>query len=299
MKLDWIAVDWGTSNLRAWGLDAANRVIVHASSDAGMGGLAPSDFEPALLALVGDWLDAAKMPVLACGMVGAAQGWMDAGYRAVPTGQHMAIDAVFAPCNDPRLAVRILGGLCQAKPADVMRGEETQIAGYLAGTDKFSGVICQPGTHSKWVQIMEGEVFHFATFMTGELYALLSKQSVLRHTIKDGDDAETFTVALDDALSRPERIAANLFNLRAEAVLNKLAPEVAGARLSGLLLGLELAGAKPYWLGQNVVLIADGALGQLYSQALAAVGLEATIADPTDCVLKGLIAAKTELDGNE
>lgn len=296
MKLEWIAVDWGTSNLRVWGLDAQNRVLTQASSASGMGGLQPDAFEPALLKLVGNWLDQAQVPVVACGMVGAAQGWVDAGYQMVPTGQHLRRSAVKAATNDPRLQVQVLGGLSQDKPADVMRGEETQIAGFLADNEGFSGIICLPGTHTKWVQITDSEVFHFATFMTGEIYALLSTQSVLRHSVSNGMQADAFAEALNDTLSHPEKIAAKLFSLRAESLLSGLDTTVAGSRLSGMLLGLEMAGARPYWLGQNVVLMADGLLKDVYTNALNGIGVSAETADPEACVLKGLIAAKIELE---
>lgn len=296
MKLDWIAVDWGTSNLRVWGLDAQNRVLTQADSAAGMGSLKRDEFEPALLALVADWIDRAGVPVVACGMVGAAQGWVDAGYRTVPTGQHGALTATNAQTKDQRLQVQVLGGLSQDNPCDVMRGEETQIAGFLSDYPTFSGIICMPGTHTKWVQITDGEVFHFATFMTGEIYALLSTQSVLRHSVANGMHGDAFAAALEDTLSRPERIAAKLFSLRAESLLSGLDAQEAGSRLSGMLLGLEMAGARPYWLGQNVVLMAQGALKDVYTRAFAGIGLSAEPVDPESCVLKGLIAAKNKLD---
>src|ERR1700681_4937211 len=78
----WIAVDWGTSNLRAWGIGADGEVVAEASSDQGMGKLERSGFEPALLDLIGDWLPQGRQTlVIACGMVGARQGWIEVRYR--------------------------------------------------------------------------------------------------------------------------------------------------------------------------------------------------------------------------
>ncbi|MBC7479639.1 MAG: 2-dehydro-3-deoxygalactonokinase, partial [Pseudorhodobacter sp.] len=167
-------------------------------------------------------------------------------------------------------------------------------AGALALNPGFDGVICAPGTHSKWMQVSAGEVVSFQTYMTGELFALLSTQSVLRHSMTtDGtepwDDA-AFDGGLSDALSRPDRIAARLFSLRAEFLLHGMTPPQARARLSGLLIGIELAGSKPYWLGQKVILIGAPALAANYIRALGAQGLTAEILDATACTLAGLTA---------
>jgi 2-dehydro-3-deoxygalactonokinase len=200
------------------------------------------------------------------------------------------------PTRDPRLRVMIAPGLSQAKPADVMRGEETQVAGALALMPKFDGVFCLPGTHSKWVHVSAGEAVSFQTFMTGEMFALLSQHSVLRHGMGgEGADEAAFTQGLTDAMDRPDRISARLFTLRAEGLLNGLTPDAARARLSGLLIGLELAAAKPYWLGQRIALIGAGALSTRYANALALQGQTAEILDATACTLAGLAAANGQI----
>ena len=292
MTPDWIAVDWGTSNLRAWAM-GPNGVLASGSSDDGMGKLAKAEFEPALLRLIAPWLGAGGVPVIACGMVGARQGWMEAPYRAVPCVPVASGELMLVPTADPRLQMMIAPGLSQAKPADVMRGEETQIAGALALLPKFDGVFCLPGTHSKWAHVSAGEVVSFQTFMTGEMFALLSQQSVLRHGMAgEGSDEAAFTQGLADAMQRPERISARLFTLRAEGLLDALSPAAARSRLSGLLIGLELAAAKPYWLGQRIALIGVEALSTRYAAALAAQGVVAETLDATACTLAGLTAAR-------
>ncbi len=287
---DWIAVDWGTSNLRAWAMrgDAA---VAEATSDKGMGSLDKSDFESALIALIDPWLGTAKTPVFACGMVGARQGWVEAPYSAVPC-KPLARQFAKPETTDPRIDVHVIPGLKQTENPDVMRGEETQIAGLLAAMPTFDGVLCLPGTHTKWVHISAGEVISFRTFMTGELFGLIAKTSVLRHSIGDGWDDETFTKAVTDTLSRPEAVAANLFALRADQLLNATDPGHAKARLSGLLIGAELAAAKPYWLGQNIILIGDPNLSALYATALQTQGAPSHIANATQTTLAGLNAAR-------
>lgn len=286
---DWIAVDWGTSNLRAWAM-GADGVLAEAVSDEGMGGLAREAFEPALRRLIGPWLQAGAVPVVACGMVGARQGWFEAPYRAVPCPP--VAEGENVPVPQSTLAVQIVPGLMQAKPADVMRGEETQIAGALALHPGFDGVFCLPGTHSKWAQVSAGEVVSFQTYMTGEMFALLSKQSVLRHGMAGaGWNEAAFDQGVEEGLQRPERLAALLFRLRAEGLITGLGADAARARLSGLLIGCELAAARPYWLGARVMLIGEAGLCGLYARALARQGLDAARLEARDCTIAGLAKA--------
>jgi len=292
MTPDWIAVDWGTTNLRVWAMGPSG-VLAEATSADGMAALSGDGFEAALLRLIGPWLGDHPVPVIACGMVGARQGWHEAPYRRVPSAPVAPGSAVAVPVQDRRIDLRIVPGLRQDAPADVMRGEETQVAGVLALHPAFDGVICLPGTHSKWVHVSAGEVVSFQTFMTGEMFALLSQQSVLRHAMPgDGADDEAFDAAVAETLSRPERLAARLFGLRAGSLLHDLPPPAARSRLSGLLIGAELAAARPYWLGQRVILVGSPRLAAAYARALAAQGLTAEALDATACTLAGLAAAR-------
>ena len=290
---DWIAVDWGTSRLRAWAMQG-DTVRAEARSDKGMSQLSRDGFEDALLELIDGWLGAGEMPVIACGMVGSREGWVEAPYRAVPclpvTGEPIPVMTA-----DRRLRVSVLPGLKQDSPPDVMRGEETQIAGFLAQTPGFDGVLCLPGTHTKWVQISAGEVVSFRTFMTGELFALISTHSVLRHSLGEGWDGAAFKLAAEDALARPEQVAARLFGLRADALLNNASPDVARARLSGLLIGLELAGTRAYWLGQRLAVIGNPETTAAYAAALQTQGAPVETAEADAMTRLGLSAARGAL----
>jgi 2-dehydro-3-deoxygalactonokinase len=297
-KPDWIAVDWGTSNLRAWAMGAGG-VLAAAESDKGMGSLKPAEFEPALLDIIQPWLaghSGAPIPVYACGMIGARQGWVEAPYRAVPCTPVSSGALMAVAVADPRISVHIAPGLMQAKPADVMRGEETQIAGALALHPSFDGAICLPGTHSKWVRVSAGEVVGFQTFMTGEMFSLLSQQSVLRlGMVGVGDDDAAFDIGVAAGMTQPERLSANLFRLRAEGLLDGLGANAARARLSGLLIGAELAAARGYWLGLDVALVGSGKTVPLYSRALAASGVTARVLSVKDCTIAGLALAAGHL----
>jgi 2-dehydro-3-deoxygalactonokinase len=296
MTVEWIAVDWGTTNLRVWAMEHRG-VLAEAVSDDGMGRLDRDGFEPALLRLIGPWLqDGKRTEVVACGMVGSRQGWHEAPYRSVPCAPLEPAALVAAPTRDARISVRLVPGLKQTSPADVMRGEETQIAGVLALTPGYDGIICLPGTHSKWAHVSAGEVVSFQTFLTGEMFALLSQASVLRHgMVGDGWDEAAFDEGLSDALSRPERIGARLFGIRAEGLIAGLSAAAAKARLSGLLIGMELAAARPYWLGQVVTLVGSEGLARSYARALRTQGVEPRMVSGTEAVLAGLQAARAKV----
>ncbi len=289
-KADWIAVDWGTSNLRAWAMGADGSVLYEAISDRGMSRLQPAEFEPTLRDLVAGWTDGPAR-VIACGMVGARQGWIEAPYAPVP-GQPLHVSLTRAP-SGPDLKVGIIPGLSQADPPDVMRGEETKVAGFLAMNPGWDGVLLLPGTHPKWILLSAGEVVAFRTALTGEAFAALSGHTVLRHSVTtEGWDDEAFEVGVADGIARPEALLSRLFGLRAERLLNGLRPEAARARLSGLLIGLDLAGAKGWWLGQRVCLLGAGDLARTYGLALASQGVQAETADAEAATLAGLVEAR-------
>jgi 2-dehydro-3-deoxygalactonokinase len=288
MSAAWIGVDWGIAALRAWAFDADGTVAAEAASEAGALALAPDEFEPTLLGLIGGWLGEAPVDVVVCGMAGAREGWVQAEYAAVPCPPDAGA-AVRAPTGDPRLRAWLLAGLSQERPADVMRGEETALAGLLVHEPAFDGVACLPGFHTKWAHVSAGEVVSFESYMTGELVGLLAQDSILARTIGDeGWEEDEFLEAVEDALARPDRVAARLFRLRAEALLADLDPVWARSRLWGMLIGAELAAAKPYWLGRDVVLVGEAELAGAYRDALAIAGLGARLADAGTMTRDGL-----------
>jgi 2-dehydro-3-deoxygalactonokinase len=295
MTPHWIAADWGTSNARFWAIDANGAVIDARASDKGMGELAPSEFEGVLADVCGDWFGDTTHAV-ACGMVGSRQGWVETPYQTAPCAVCPS-KMVTAPVTRTGLTVHVIPGIRQTSPADVMRGEETQIAGFLAHNKDWDGVICLPGTHTKWVHVSANEVVSFQTFMTGEMFALLKDASVLRHSIAPtGWDDDAFSEALNAILSKPESLAGRLFSIRADKLVNDTSDVTLRARLSGLLIGAEIAAAKPYWLGQRVAIIGADAVSMPYVAALTAQGMTPERADVTDMTLAGLKAAHTLLE---
>jgi 2-dehydro-3-deoxygalactonokinase len=298
---NWIAVDWGTTNLRAWGLASGGTVLCAASSARGMGKLARAEFEPALLELIERWLPQTGVtPVIACGMVGARQGWIEAPYQAAPCPPLVADRIVYPTTRDPRLKVAILPGVSQAKPhSDVMRGEETQIAGFLSGRPAFEGVVCLPGTHTKWVGIGAGKIMNFQTFMTGELFDLLRFHSVLRHSLDSTSwDQNAFNKEVISAFANPQGLAARLFGIRADTLLSSLPPSEGNARLSGSLIGAELAAARDFFERQEIVIIGNSIQADIYKQALGTLGKSSINIDATDVTVAGLKSAFLNIQEN-
>lgn len=291
--VEWVAVDWGTSNMRAYAMRGGS-AVAERRSEMGMGRLDRAGFEPALMELVEDWVGDGPTDVIACGMVGARQGWVEAPYAAVPCGALAA--PVPVPQTGPRIRAWVVPGIKQVSPADVMRGEETQIAGFLSLNQGWDGVICLPGTHTKWAHVSVGEVVSFRTVMTGELFDLIAGRSVLRHSVAGELDDAAFDIAVGDALQSPGMLTARLFGIRARDLLEAQAGGVGRAWLSGLLIGTEMHAARPYWLGQQVAVVGASDLSRLYARALERQGVPVTVADGKGMTIAGLTAARKLLE---
>ncbi|MEJ8472902.1 2-dehydro-3-deoxygalactonokinase [Roseibium algae] len=301
-QISWIAADWGTTNLRIWLMSASNDIMAHRQSDKGMGKLKPAEFEAALLDLLDDCLTPdAETPVVICGMAGSRQGWVEAPYITTPCTPPGLADATHVTGTDRRITVSILPGVKQIDPADVMRGEETQIAGFLASEPSFTGIICLPGTHTKWVHVSNGTIASFSTFMSGELFDLLSRQSVLRHGVQQSEiNTEAFSSAIMDIKKAPQNFAAELFGIRAKGLIAGLTPSAAFSRLSGLVIGAELSAldltAAP---DGNVIILGADRLADAYATGLQALGLSSRKTSVETATLHGLILAHSQLKETE
>ncbi|UJW86291.1 2-dehydro-3-deoxygalactonokinase [Devosia sp. SL43] len=299
--VDWIAVDWGTSNLRAWGLAPDGTVALERSSAKGMGKLTREEFPGALTELLDGVASSRGGPldVLICGMAGARQGWLEAPYLEAPTDLRGLLDgAVHPQMPDRHIAPAILPGVCQKAGADnVMRGEETQLLGYAALNPGYTGVVCMPGTHSKWAQLSGTRIEHFSTAMTGEMFEILRTHSVLRHSLTGDLDgpgrAEGFAAGAVAGLEHPEQLLGTLFQVRAGSLLSGRQPDWCAGYLSGLLIGTEI-GSNRHLIGdQAVPLIGSPALCALYAQVLGMIGAAGAPQDATQIVLAGLKAARS------
>ncbi|MCL6707748.1 2-dehydro-3-deoxygalactonokinase [Pseudomonas sp. R2.Fl] len=289
-------VDWGTSNLRIWLVDADGQVLGERQSPEGMQGLAREQFAGVLDGHL-TALDAAdNLPVMIAGMAGARTGWIEAPYLDAPARLvFVAEGAVRAPHD--RRTVYILPGVCQRAPLpyDVMRGEETQLAG-AAASGHGDGVFCLPGTHSKWAMLQNGVLQRFTTVMTGELFDLLGRQSILRlsvdASVSTTPDNPTFAEAVREALEPGFSLTSALFSIRAGGLLADLPPTAATSRLSGLLIGQEIAAARQAYNDNGPVrLVGSVRLCALYGEALRLAGRTFEVLDGSVLVRAGLFTA--------
>jgi 2-dehydro-3-deoxygalactonokinase len=259
-------------------------------------------FAPVLRDHLGKLGASERLPVLICGMAGARQGWAEAPYLTTPT----RLDALHEGAIRVETAgdVRILPGVAQAQAEqpDVMRGEETQLLGITE--PDFTGLVCIPGTHSKWVRIESGVIVAFTTYMTGELFSVIAQHSILMHAVEAAgaptQDGAPFRAGLAAAQAAPSGLTASLFRLRAAQLLGFEQRSDGAARLSGLLIGSEIADAMQRFGGaRQLRLLAAGSLGALYHAALAALGFEVRTVDAEQASRRGLAKAAINLWGAE
>ncbi|MGS1110270.1 2-dehydro-3-deoxygalactonokinase [Achromobacter anxifer] len=292
-----IALDWGTSSLRAYRLDATGRTLdtrhlpwgimrLPQPLQDGAATTALSGFELAFEQACGDWLRAEpSLPVIACGMVGSAQGWQEAAYLDVPVDLQRIGTLLTEVRRDGGPSLHIVPGLIQRHGLpNVIRGEETQVVGVMADPATRSAdsvLIGLPGTHSKWVSARRGRVTHFDTFMTGEVYAALRGHTILGRTMADAASADmaAFERGLKVAGAPAGRagVLSTIFSTRALGLTGELAPESQADYLSGLLIGHEIAALADMLQQQGelprIVLCGDPALCQRYIQAMQHYGL--------------------------
>lgn len=295
-RVDWIGVDWGTTHMRLYAFDADDRVVASCDDGPGMNAIAPHEFATALAGLVGRvCADDPIPPVLMCGMVGSRQGWAEATYLNLPVHlDDIAAKAVAVPTDAPFSEVRILPGIAKRDPnaPDVVRGEETQALGYAATHTSGDATLCMPGTHSKWLRLSGDTVTGIRTFMTGELFALLAERSILRHSVAaEAFDMDAFIGGVHAGAEATSAVLSHLFALRAGHLLFDQHAERQRARLSGLLIGAELAAALPQAHSETIAVIGGAPLTQLYGDALSALGRRAHIHDGNAMVAAGLAHA--------
>jgi len=192
-----IGIDWGTTSFRAYRIDADGGVLETRSAPAGILKVADGDFEAVLEREVGSWLAAAPaLPVVISGMITSRQGWLEVPYCACPAGSAELAEALREHVTRAGRRLRFVPGLSligSDRVPDVIRGEETQIIGELglAGDDGLGRqAIVLPGTHSKWVFAEEGRIVWFATFMTGEVFAVLKEHSILGRLMEGNEQDE-------------------------------------------------------------------------------------------------------------
>lgn len=274
-----LALDWGTSRCRALRVEN-ERVVEQVSSDEGISRLKAGDHPGVFERLCGAWLRAEPdLPVVIAGMAGSREGWVEAPYASCPASA-ADIAAALVPVALPGGGEgRIVPGLRYDGPhgVDVMRGEETHLLG--AGVE--DGLVCLPGTHCKWAEMRDGRVMRFATFMTGEMHALLREHSMIGRPAAEPADPTGFGLGLDAAWDQEGNrggLLNLLFRARAETVARTLPPTQLGPYLSGLVTGEEVAGAlRLFGRPAEVTIVADPPRADLYVEALARLGIASRV----------------------
>ncbi len=296
MKPFCVAIDWGTTTFRLWLLNSDGKRMIERRSDEGLLQAQAAGFKNIVEQYLGTFGVEDNLPVIVCGMAGSRQGWQEARYVDTPSELNQIIDnAVTVPHRS--YDIRILPGIAQRNllNPDVMRGEETQLLGLLDQLPE-DGFVCMPGTHSKWVNFKQGQLQHFSTFMTGELFGLLANHSILR--LGEGEPREfspgtpTFLRSLGQSVDNPQEITNRLFKARSSYLLGYTSLASSAAELSGSVIGLEIAGAlSRYGPIEKVTLVATGQLAELYQSALKSQGISVDSLDADDAVRSGLYTA--------
>ena len=292
-----LACDWGTTQLRAWVVDSEVGVLRHKKFPYGVSKLERGEARQKFYQHVRPEIEADDLPALLCGMIGSDLGWLPVPHQMCPADLKTLAAALFPIEENPSVwIVPGLRGNGISDSLDIMRGEETQILGWVA-QDKARGsermVVCHPGTHAKWALIEGGRIIRFITAMTGELLDLLRSHSVLR-TDAPADDEAAFDEGVA-AAADGGALAARLFTVRTRVVTGTRFARSSTSYLSGLLIGAEIA-SMPKLLGaapqDHVNLLGDIGLCRWYARALAQRGMSATVHNGEDAVVVGLTRLK-------
>jgi 2-dehydro-3-deoxygalactonokinase len=279
-----IAADWGTTNRRAYLIGPDRRCTREMEDDQGILSVPAGGFGRAV-AEIRERL--ADKPLLLAGMVGSNRGWVEAPYVPCPAGLEDLVGRLAWP-EDGRTAIVPGVSYLGDDAADVMRGEEVQLLGAVAGgMIDADALVCHPGTHNKWVQLEGGRIARFTTVMTGELFNLLREHSILADQLSGPvEPGESFSKGVERGLEG-DRLTAELFRIRAGALLGRPAAEHAPSYASGLLIGADVGvGLAAAGTGQ-VVVMGRPELTRLYAEALRITGREALEVDGEQAFLAG------------
>jgi len=290
-----IGVDWGTSNFRAFRLDSTGNVIERRFYPTGILKVQDGKFADALQAQVGDWIAQGETRVLLCGMVGSRQGWTEANYLRCPVTVDQLADAVIAVPFEGAEAMLIPGVIGEDSYGvpEVMRGEETEAMGIVDYCED-NGLVCLPGTHSKWIELRGASISRFLTYMTGEVYAALRKGTILSKLMNSDTEIDVNSFLRGVARSADVGgLTHHLFSVRTLVLTGDLKEDASASYLSGVLIGHEVRAAMP--AGSHVHLVGAAQLCKLYEHAIAACGGSSTLEDE-DAAARGLAAIGRRLN---
>jgi 2-dehydro-3-deoxygalactonokinase len=296
MGRKFIAINWGSSNFRAYLLDDTGLVQDAFAEPAGIAALDRNGMATQIERLLQRWPDAHSM--YACGMVGSNVGWEEVAYAECPIGLE-GLAANLHPTTIAGRTMLIVPGLACRRSSDgapdIMRGEETELFGLLrAGRLPRDGIVALPGTHSKWVRIVGGRVMEFMTAMSGEIFDRLTAAGMLASIVAAPAAAgPAFTAGARSGADRALGLGTQLFGVRAKVIRKDLARDDAASYLRGLLIGAEIADAGALYPmdGDEVVTLVGAApVCALYTEALARLGIRSVTVDAADATAQGFAA---------
>lgn len=284
-----IAIDWGSSNFRVFRLDEDGRILDRRSSPLGILHIGSADFTGTLRSQVASWLQEGEKRILLCGMIGSRQGWVETPYLPCPVGlTDLAMAVVKVPFTDAEvLLVPGVSGENSDGVPEVMRGEETEAMGVMDRCNG-EGLVCFPGTHSKWIHLHDRKITSFITYMTGEIYEALRTSTILKHTMTASApfNEAAFLQGIERSRSSGGLLH-HLFGVRTLTLMNQLDAETSSSYLSGLLIGHEVRSAMPH--PSLVRLVGAAGLCSCYELAIKACGGAATV-ENEDAAARGLAA---------
>jgi 2-dehydro-3-deoxygalactonokinase len=279
-----IAVDWGTTNRRAYLIDSFGARVDEFEDGKGALSVPKGEF-PAAVAEIRERLG--DRPLLLAGMAGSNRGWVDAPYLPCPVGiDDLVKNLVWAGEREAIIpGVSFVG---QGR-ADVMRGEEVQLlGGVAAGLVNPEGFVCHPGTHNKWVSLRHGTIHIFGTVMTGELFNLLKEHSILADLLQAPVEVnDAFKRGVRRAMER-EMLPADLFGVRAGVLLSQTSKDDAPSYTSGLLIGTDVRIGLTWPASARIGVIGRPELTRLYAAAISETDREAIEIDGEQCFLAGI-----------
>ena len=279
-----IAVDWGTTNRRAYRLDPSGQCVDEFEDGKGALSVPKGEF-PAAVAEVRDRLG--DLPLLLAGMAGSNRGWVDAPYVPCPAGiDDLVKNLVWA--GEREAIVPGVSYIGQGR-ADVMRGEEVQLLGGVAeGLVNSEGFVCHPGTHNKWALLRHGTIQIFGTVMTGELFNLLKEHSILTDLLQGPvEPNEAFKRGVRRAMER-EMLPADLFGVRAAVLLGQASKDDAPSYISGLLIGTDVRIGLTWPASARIGVMGRPELTRLYAAAIVEAGREPIELDGEHCFIAGI-----------
>ena len=291
MTPSWIAVDWGTTNFRAFLVNDNGEVLDTIAEPSGLLSVIDAQFSQTLEKLLNKWLTShGYLPLVMAGMVGSRQGWHEVDYISSPCSINElggSIKKIQWHENTPAFIVPGVSALNTFGAPEVMRGEEIQIFGLLAQQPELNdGFLILPGTHSKQALIENRQLKTFQTFMTGEMFSVMSQHSILGKALPDSIDSPTAFLKGVDYAQNPCSLSGLLFSARTETLLGDLDASEVHSYLSGLLIGSELSNVCS--TQKNIWLIGSANLTSRYRIALEHLGFRAKEANGDTCFQHGL-----------